>query len=106
MYIDSLNRKLFSLELALTSGFSKGLQGWGELLPEDKKYATDSFVDPESGRTTVDVSDLGISMGDLGKKGWNSPENVHPQVKYAPARPLSNLGVRSQNNRSKIHLTP
>jgi len=50
------------------------------MLPEDKKYATDSYVDPESGRTTVDVSDLGISMDDLGKKGWASPENVHPQV--------------------------
>lgn len=65
---------------SVRSGFTKGLKGWGEMLPEDKKYATDSYVDPESGRTTVDVSDLGISMGDLGKKGWASPENVHPQV--------------------------
>jgi len=65
----------------MLAGFTKGLKGWGEMLPEDKKYATDSYVDPESGRTTVDVSDLGISMGDLGKKGRASPDNVHPQVK-------------------------
>ncbi len=36
------------------------------------------YTDPLSGRLTVDVSDLGLSMNDLGKKGWVDPENVHP----------------------------
>jgi hypothetical protein len=38
-----------------------------------------SYTDPETGRVTVDVADLGVKMDDIGKKGWADPENVHPK---------------------------
>jgi hypothetical protein len=43
-----------------------------------KNMPNEPYVDPITGRVTLDVSDLKLDMADLGKPGWAEPERVHP----------------------------
>ena len=44
----------------------------------NQRYPTEPYIDPVTNRLSVDVSDLGLSMDDLGKTGWAEPDRVHP----------------------------
>ena len=55
----------------------------GDEPTETPRYITDPYTDPVTGKTMVDVTDLGVTMGDLGNNGWADAGKVHP----APGEP-------------------
>ena len=44
-----------------------------------QKLRNEPYVDPDTGKLSVDVSDLGVNMDDIGKKGWADVDRVHPE---------------------------